>query len=136
MEYREEQREEIEHGIYCLYQHFKTFWRQATLGEKADFGEPCAECEKYRDGSCNLDWNAKIKPISPEGGFNPRLKVRPDRLDTCDPAEKKKLLNQRRVTEQFLDVEEVIQTIEATYLAELDSLEAIRHTHGDTLSHS
>lgn len=72
---------EIEDGIYCIYQHFKIFWRQAAREEKADFGEPCAECEKYLNITCNLDWLANINVISPEGGFNPRLRVRPDKSD-------------------------------------------------------
>lgn len=49
---------EIEDGIYCIYQHFKIFWRQAAREEKADFGEPCAECEKYNQ-ACRSAENIK-----------------------------------------------------------------------------
>lgn len=75
----EEEYEKYKDAVYCIYQHFKAFWRQAAREEKADFGEPCAECEKYLNNECDLDWNAKINLISPEGKFSPRLKEQPDK---------------------------------------------------------
>lgn len=49
-------------------------------------------------------------------------------------AEKRKLLDLVRASEQFLDVNDLVKELEATLSAELDSLEANHHMHGDTLT--
>ncbi len=56
----------------CVCQHIKAYFRQCTDNEKADWGEPCADC-KYALETCKFDWPAHLKPLFKEAGITIRL---------------------------------------------------------------
>lgn len=48
--------------IDCIAQHIKAFFEQAVKKEKADFGEPCANCSYYNNG-CRFEWLDVMDPL-------------------------------------------------------------------------
>lgn len=48
-------------SIDCVLQHAKCLRKQALKGERADFGEPCAECIHREE--CGFDWFGKMRPL-------------------------------------------------------------------------
>ena len=56
----------------CVCQHIKAYFRQCTDNEKADWGEPCADCKHA--GTCGFDWLTHLKPLIKETGITIRLR--------------------------------------------------------------
>ena len=52
MESKEEQQ-----ALDCMTRHIRAFLLQSSEGRKADYGEPCENCEKIKE--CNFDWLSK-----------------------------------------------------------------------------
>lgn len=43
-----------EEAVYCAMKHFASFYQQAMMEKKADFGEPCIDCNLYAECGCDL----------------------------------------------------------------------------------
>ena len=56
----------------CICQHIKAYFRQCADNEKADWGEPCADC-KYVLEACKIDWPTHLMPLFKETGIAIRL---------------------------------------------------------------
>lgn len=48
-------------SVYCLAQHFKTFFKQVQETRIADFAEPCIDCSINSD--CKYNWQEKLGPV-------------------------------------------------------------------------
>lgn len=53
-----------EEAVYCAMKHFASFYQQAMVEKKADFGEPCINCKLY--AGCNCEWLSKVSEIIPD----------------------------------------------------------------------
>lgn len=56
MESQEEQQ-----ALDCMTRHIRAFLLQSSEGRKADYGEPCENCEKIKE--CNFDWLSIMDPL-------------------------------------------------------------------------
>lgn len=56
----------------CICQHIKAYFRQCADNEKADWGEPCADC-KYALKTCQFDWLTHLMPLFKNTGIAIRL---------------------------------------------------------------